>query len=193
MHARVHAGGDEGLDLPAFPAQGMLVESSGSARTSSSCPSKSWAAFGGSVETRRARVASVRASHSVMMDWFGTPKERLKWSTMVDTKRRHMMLLDTKALTAIPNAVRRPSPPQVTPVGGLPPRVVRQVTAERSADRGPQLSVESDQQILVKEVPIDAHVIHELGHVCALPGGDHLRGGLINAANRGAHLVAGSH
>ena len=61
--------------------------------------------------------------------------------------------------------------------GGLPLRVVRQVAAERSADRGPQLSVESDQQILIQNVPVDAHVTHKLGDISALPGGDHLSGG----------------
>ena len=38
------------------------------------------------------------------------------WSTMVDTKGRHMMRQATKAGSAIPSAVRRPSPPQVTNV-----------------------------------------------------------------------------
>ena len=46
--------------------------------------------------------------------------------------------------------------------GGLPPRVVRQVSVERGADKGPQLPVEGNQQILVQHVPVDAHVIHEL-------------------------------
>ena len=69
------------------------------------------------------------------------------------------MRLATKAGSAIPNAVRRPSPP--------PTRVVRQIAVEGGADGGPQLPVTRDQQILVKEVPIDAHAIHELGQVCA--------------------------
>ena len=77
--------------------------------------------------------------------------------------------------------------------GGLPPRVVQQVAAKRGAHRGPQLPVKRDKQILVKEVPIDAHVTHELGRVCTLLGADRLCGGVINAADRGAHLVAGSH
>ena len=103
------------------------------------------------------------------------------------------MRLATKAGRAIPSPVRRPSPPQVTPCGGLPPRVTRQVAAERSARRDPQLPIKRDQQIVVQEVTIDAHVIHELGHARALPGEDHLREGMINATNHGAHLVAGSH
>ena len=39
-----------------------------------------------SVETRRARASSVRASYSAMMGWLGLPKARLKWSTQVDTR-----------------------------------------------------------------------------------------------------------
>ena len=56
---------------------------------------------------------------------------------------------------------------------GLPPRLIRQVAAERGAHRGPQLSIKGGQQVLVKKIPIDAHVILELGHVRALPGEDH--------------------
>ena len=63
------------------------------------------------------------------------------------------------------------------PLHRLPPRVVRQVLAERGADGGPQLPVEGNQQILIQDVPIDAHVVHELGHVGTLPGEDHLCGG----------------
>ena len=43
----------------------------------------------------------------------------------------------------------------------------------------------------VQHVPVDAHVIHKVGDISALPGEDHFRG--IDAANRGAHLVTGSH
>ena len=39
----------------------------------------------------------MRATYSSMMDWLGTPKARLMWSTVVDTKERHMMRLATKA------------------------------------------------------------------------------------------------
>ena len=59
--------------------------------------------------------------------------------------------------------------------GGLPPGVARQVPVERSADRGAQC------------------VIHKLGDTSALPGEDHLGGGVVNAANRRALLVTGSH
>ena len=69
----------------------------------------------------------MRASYSAMMSWFGTPKAWLKWSTMVDTRGRHMMRLATNAGSAMPSAVRRPSPPQETPVVALPPGVVQQV------------------------------------------------------------------
>ena len=71
---------------------------------------------------------------------------------------------------------------------------VRQVTAERCAHRGPQLPIERGKQIFVKKIPLmRMWYTHELGHVCALPGEDHFRGGMIDAANRGARLVAGSH
>ena len=51
-----------------------------------------------------------------------------------------MIRLAMKAIRATPRAVRRPKPPQVTP-GGLPPRVVRQVAAERGTHRGAQLPI----------------------------------------------------
>ena len=77
--------------------------------------------------------------------------------------------------------------------GGLPPGVVRQVPVERGADRGPQLSVESDRRILLQHVSVDARVIQKLGHISALPGEDDLGGGVVNAANRRGHLITGSH
>ena len=86
---------------------------------------------------------------------------------MVDTKGRHMMRLATKAGSAIPNAVRKPSPPHVIPVVTCHQEWSGRSPWMGGADRGPQLSVTRDQQILVKEVPIDAHAIHELGQVCA--------------------------
>ena len=87
----------------------------------------------------------MRASYSAMVDWFGTPKARLKWSTMVDTRGRHTLRLATKAGSAIPSAVRKHSPPGDT-CGGLPLRVVRQIPVERGADRGPQLPVKRDER-----------------------------------------------
>ena len=46
---------------------------------------------------------------------------------------------------------------------------------------------------MIECVPVDAHVKLELGHISALPGEDHLRGGVINTDDRGAHLVASTH
>ena len=46
---------------------------------------------------------------------------------------------------------------------------------------------------MIEQIPVDAHVTHELGHVSALPVEDHLSGGVINTDDRRAHLNAGSH
>ena len=100
----------------------------------------------------------MRATLSAIMDCLGTPKSRLKWSTMVDTKGRHMMRLAMMAGSAIPSAVRRPSPPQVTFVVTCHQE---KIAVERGAYRGLQMAVKRNQQVLVKEVPVDARVIHE--------------------------------
>ena len=78
------------------------------------------------------------------------------------------------------------------PSGSLPPGVIWQIATQRGADGGPQLSIKCSQQVLTKKVTVDTHVVHEIGHVSALPGENHLRGGMINAGNGGAHLVAGA-
>ena len=75
------------------------------------------------------------ASCSAMMGWLGVPKARLKWSILVETRERHMMRLATKAGSATPSAMRRPSPPQVTPVVG--------------AHGGSHLPVKGIQQIMI--------------------------------------------
>ena len=46
---------------------------------------------------------------------------------------------------------------------------------------------------MTEQIPVGAYVIHELGHVGALPDADHLSGGEINTDDRRAHLIAGSH
>ena len=80
---------------------------------------------------------------------------------------------------ATPMAVRRPRPPQATPV--VPPGEVRQVPAERDADRGTQLPVEGGQQVVIQHVSVDAHMVRELGNVSALPGEHHLSRGVVHA------------
>ena len=77
--------------------------------------------------------------------------------------------------------------------GGLPPRVIRQVAAERGARGGSHLPVNGSEQITIEQVTVDPHVIHDLGHVGALPGEDLLSGGVINTYDRRVHLIAGSH
>ena len=100
------------------------------------------------------------------------------------------MRLATKAGSAAPSAVRWPSP-QVT--GGLPPRVIRQDAAERGAQGGSHLPIRGSKQVLIEQISVDAHVVHELGHVSELLGENRDGGGVFNADDRGAHLVAGSH
>ena len=137
------------------------------------------AALSSEASRRRARAASVRASYSAMTDWFGTPKARLMWSTLVETRGRHMMRLATKAGSATPSAVRRPSPPQVTPVvachqeWSCKSSLSEAFTEAR--DCPSNATIKRDQQIFNEKVSVDAHVVHELGHVRALPGEDHLR------------------
>ena len=55
--------------------------------------------------------------------------------------------------------------------------MIRQVTAERGAHRGPHLPIKGGLPVLVKKISVDAHVIHEF----ALPGEKHLSRGVINA------------
>ena len=124
MDARVHASGDKGLDLQALACQGRSPSPSPSSGVMPRASLRENVVpeelpLGQSFivlshqelrcvrrEARRARAASVPASYSAMMDWLGVPKARLKWS----------MRLAAKAGSATPSAVRRPSPPQVTPV-----------------------------------------------------------------------------
>ena len=46
---------------------------------------------------------------------------------------------------------------------------------------------------MVEHVAVDAHVVHELGHISTLPGEDHLSGGVVNTDDRGTYLIASSH
>ena len=46
---------------------------------------------------------------------------------------------------------------------------------------------------MVQDITVDAHVEHELGHVGTLPGERHFRESVIDANDRGAHFVTGSH
>ena len=78
------------------------------------------------------------------------------------------------------------------PRGGLPPGVIRKVTAERGAHRGAQLPIERSEQVVVQDITVDAHVVHELGYVSTLPGEHHLCA-VINAGDRRAHFVGSTH
>ena len=71
--------------------------------------------------------------------------------------------------------------------------MVWQVATERGAHRGAQLPVKGSQQVVVQDVAVDVHVVHRLGQVTTLPAEDHLRGGVVDADDRGAHFVASTH
>ena len=55
--------------------------------------------------------------------------------------------------------------------------MIWQIAAERGAHGDSHLPVKGSQQIMIEQISVDAHVIHELGHVGALPGENHLGGG----------------
>ena len=48
-------------------------------------------------------------------------------------------------------------------------------------------------EIMVQEVAVDAHVIHELGYVSALSGEDHFHGDVIKTCDRRSHFVTSPH
>ena len=77
--------------------------------------------------------------------------------------------------------------------GGLPPRVIGQVAAERGAHIGSRLPIKGSEQVLVEKITVDAHVVHEHGHISALPGENHLGRSVIDADDRRVHLITGSH
>ena len=48
--------------------------------------------------------------------------------------------------------------------GGLPPRVIRQVAAERGAHGRSHLPIKGSKQVLIEQIPVDARVVLELGN-----------------------------
>ena len=87
------------------------------------------------------------------------------------------------AASATPSAVRRPKPPQVTPVVACHREWSGKSPVSDALTEARHCPSKTASKIIVKNIPVDAHEAHE----------DHLRGCMIDAANRGAHLVAGSH
>ena len=131
MDTRLHAPGDESLDLHAFARLGVLVVSIAIVQSDAASVPEIWRGqvlhgvlgpreyvvpeelpfsqgFIKLTQQERARV--ILGHHGLARG------AQSKWSTMVDTRERHMMRLATMAGSAVPSAVRRPSPPQVTPV-----------------------------------------------------------------------------
>ena len=60
-------------------------------------------------------------------------------------------------------------PPNCNTCGRLPPGVIREIARQRGGDRGTKLPIERGEEIMIQNVPIDAHVIQKLGNVSALP------------------------
>ena len=67
-------------------------------------------------------------SCSAKIGCLGVPKAALKWSTTVETLRRHMMRLAVKAGRAAGRADAKATSGDFR--GGLPPRVIRKDTTE---------------------------------------------------------------
>ena len=53
--------------------------------------------------------------------------------------------------------------PNGDPCGRLPPGVIREIASQRSSNGGTKLPVKRGKQIMIQDVPVDAHVIQKLG------------------------------
>ena len=71
--------------------------------------------------------------------------------------------------------------------------MVRQVARQRVADGSTKLPIERGEQVVVQYVPIDAHVIHELGDISALPRQDEFSGCVVHSVDSRAQFVTGAH
>ena len=114
------------------------------------------------------------------------PRPRCSDPIMLVTRARHMMRLATKGWWGRANGRAKAESATRGPCGDLPP-------AEGGADGGAKLPIKGSQQVMIKDVAVNAHVVNELGHVSALPGEHHSGGGLVNARDRRAHFIAGTH
>ena len=57
-------------------------------------------------------------------------------------------------------------------------------------DRGTELPIKRGEQIVVQNVPINAHVIHELGDISALPRQDEFGGCVVNPVAHGCRRLS---
>ena len=71
--------------------------------------------------------------------------------------------------------------------------MIQQITAEGGADGGAKLPIKESQQIMIQDVAVDAHMVHELGHVGTLHVGHHFSGSVVNARDGRAHFGTGAH
>ena len=209
MHARVHAGGDESLDLHALPGQGVLVVPITVIRgDASSVPKEVGGLILHGVSDSREDVAPGKFTVSQGVVQLSQMKpSRVGWERPDESSEGSInsrvvfchdgLVRDAKGVAEVVDhgghqgavhdatgdesrerdAQRRAEAQcrrrpwwLATRSGPASPPI------ERSADRGPQLPVKSDQQVLVQHVPVDAHVVRELGDISVLPGEDHLGG-----------------
>ena len=79
------------------------------------------------------------------------------------------MRLATKAGRATCDSSAQSSPPNCEPVVLLPPGKIREIARQGGGYGGTKLPIERGKEIMIQNVPIDAHVIHELRDVSTLP------------------------
>ena len=135
VHARVHASGDEGLDLQAFPGQGMLVVSVATVRSDApSVPEGGNGQILHGVFGPREDVAPGKLTLSqgfVKLSQLDLGRVRRKRRDK-GARGLRRCVRDAKgkaevvAGSAIPSAVPEAQPAAGDTCGGLPPRVVRQ-------------------------------------------------------------------
>ena len=70
--------------------------------------------------------------------------------------------------------------------------MVREVTTQRVADGGTKLPTERGEQIVVQNVSINAHMVHEFGDVSALSRQDEFGGCVVHSVDGRAQFVAGA-
>ena len=71
--------------------------------------------------------------------------------------------------------------------------MVRQIARQRVADGGAKLPIERGEQVMIQYVPIDAHVIHELGDISTLPRQDEFSGCVVHTVDGRAQFITGAH
>ena len=71
--------------------------------------------------------------------------------------------------------------------------MIWQIASQRIGDRGAKLPIKRGEQVMIQYVPVDAHVIHELGDISTLPRQHEFSGCVVHTIDSGAQLVTGTH